>query len=372
LLLESNAKSLAKHASQSLIAELEDAFNKGSPEKRIEALRRITDLFVGDADHLDDAQIAVFDDVLCHLIQRIETKAMADLSLRLAALANAPREVIRKLARHDEILVAEPVLSQSPQLTDEDLIEIAGAKSQQHLFAIAGRSALPEVVTDVLVSRGHRQVHERLAGNRGARFSPSGFDSLLKSAEGNDVLAVQMALRIDLPMPLLRRLLSKATETVRERLLAVAPAEVLPSIQQSLSKIANELRHEIAAPRDFSAALKTVEAMRAKGTLNEAALSSFAKAAQYEETVAALAALCSTSVDLIAPIMRSVRNDGLLVACKAVGLRWSTVRTILLGRVAGHAITEPALEDAKEQYLQLSKATAERTLRFWKVRVAAS
>ena len=185
---ESDAKSLAKRASQSLIAELEDAFHEGSQQRRIDALRRITDLLVGGADQLDDAQIAVFDDVLCHLIQRIETRALADLSLRLTALVHAPREVIRKLARHDEILVAEPVLSQSPQLTDEDLIEIAGDKSQQHLFAIAGRSALPAAVTDVLISRGHRQVRERLAHNSGAQFSAFGFDSLLKSAEGNETL----------------------------------------------------------------------------------------------------------------------------------------------------------------------------------------
>ncbi|HTP92554.1 MAG TPA: hypothetical protein VMJ52_12510, partial [Xanthobacteraceae bacterium] len=62
---------------QSLIAELEDAIQSGSKDKRIDALRRITDLFVADADRLNDQQIDVFDDVLGHLIKRIEARALA-------------------------------------------------------------------------------------------------------------------------------------------------------------------------------------------------------------------------------------------------------------------------------------------------------
>ena len=54
-------------AQQSLIVELEDAIKSGSSEKRVETLRRVTDLFLNDADRLNEAQIGLFDDVLCHL-----------------------------------------------------------------------------------------------------------------------------------------------------------------------------------------------------------------------------------------------------------------------------------------------------------------
>jgi hypothetical protein len=64
---------------QSLIAELESAIDSGSKDKRVDALRRITDLFVADADRLNDQQIDVFDDVLNHLIKRIEGRALAEL-----------------------------------------------------------------------------------------------------------------------------------------------------------------------------------------------------------------------------------------------------------------------------------------------------
>jgi len=82
-------------ADRSLIAELEDAIQSGSKDKRLETLRRITDLFVADADRFTNQQIDVFDDVLGHLIKRIEGKALAELSQRLGPINNAPTEVVR-------------------------------------------------------------------------------------------------------------------------------------------------------------------------------------------------------------------------------------------------------------------------------------
>ena len=69
---------VAVSVGQSLIIELEEAIQSGSKDKRIDALRRITDLFVADADRLTDQQIGVFDDILGHLIKRIESRALAD------------------------------------------------------------------------------------------------------------------------------------------------------------------------------------------------------------------------------------------------------------------------------------------------------
>ena len=163
-------------AGQSLIADLEDAIQSGSKDKRVETLRRITDLFVADADRLSDQQIDVFDDVLGHLIKRIEAKALAELSRRLGPINNAPIEVVRRLARDDNITVAEPILTTSLRLSDGDLIDIASSKTQAHLLAISARQRIGASVTDVLLQRGDREVLHKLAGNSGADFSVIGFE----------------------------------------------------------------------------------------------------------------------------------------------------------------------------------------------------
>ena len=151
-----------------LISELEDAVRRGSQEKRVETLKRVTDLFLGGHEQLTELQIQVFDDVLGHLITRIESKALIELSERLAPINNAPTKVVHTLARDDEIAIAGPVLSMSDRLTTPDLIEIATVKSQSHLLAISERRSLSEALTDTLIERGDRQVISRLAENSGA------------------------------------------------------------------------------------------------------------------------------------------------------------------------------------------------------------
>ena len=209
-------------ASIALINELEDALHSSSSEKRLATLRRVTDLFLNEADRLNEEQIAVFDDVLVHLVQRIELKARVELSNVLAPLHNAPIEAVRRLANDDEVDVASPVLTKSSRLSENDLVEIAKNKSQGHLRAISGRAALSEIVTDVLIERGDREVVHTLAANSGARFSELGYNSIAHKAAHDGPLAEKFAVRVDVPLPLLRKLLSRATDVVRDRLLDFA------------------------------------------------------------------------------------------------------------------------------------------------------
>jgi len=355
----------------SLLTELEETLKGGSSEKRVETLRRVTDLFLNEADRLNDQQIGVFDDVLSHLIQRIETRALVQLSTTLAPVGNAPIEVINRLARHSEITVAGPVLSTSSRLSENDLVEIAKSHSQGHLLAIAGRASLTEVVTDVLAERGDRQVAHKLAKNSGARFSDAGFATLVRKSETDESLAEQLALRLDIPLQLLRQLLLRATDVVRSRLLAAASPENREQIQQALASIATEIGLKASAPRDYTIAEGLVQKLNRQGKLNEAVLAGFAQERQYEEMVATLALFCGAPVETIERLIKNVRNDGVILACKAAKLTWPTVVAIMKARHAYHSISEDELTIAKESFLELSQASAQRTLRFMQVQQAA-
>jgi uncharacterized protein (DUF2336 family) len=358
--------------SNSLIIELEEAVQSRSADKRIETLRRITDLFLVEADRLNDEQISVFDDVLGKLIHRIETKAVAELSSRLAPIHTAPIDVIRRLAHHDEITVAGPVLRQSPRLTARDLIEVAKTKGQGHLLAISARSQLEETVTDVLLTRGNPEVASRLAANAGARFSETGFETLVKAGGDDPTLAERVGLRLDLPLRLLRELLLKATEAVRSRLLFLATPENQDEIRRVLGTICSEVSHEVTAPRDFNKAIELALSMQQKNQLNEAALLEFANSQRYEEMVATLALLSTAPIDIIKPVMKATTHEGLLIPCKAADLKWLTVKAILKNRFAHHSISEQELAHCQSTFIALSKATAQRILRFWMVRNIAA
>ena len=355
----------------SLIAELEVAVKNGSPEKRVDTLRRVTSLFLEGSDRLSEQQIGVFDDVLVHLIQRIESKALVELSKNLAPVNNAPIEVIRSLSRNDEIAIAGPVLTQSNRLSDSDLVDIAKHKSQSHLLAISGRASLSEAVTDVLVDRGNVAVHHTLARNAGAVFSEAGFAALVKKSHSDEKLAERLGLRLDIPLELLRQLLARASDLVRSRLLASASPENREKIQSAIASIANEIGREAAAPRDFVRADNVVLELNRRGKLNEPVLVEFITERKYEEMTATLALLCGAKSNLIELLLKSVRHEGLVIACKAAKLNWPTVSLILKSRFNQHSVSEQELLEAKDSFLELSQAAAQRTMRFMQVQNVA-
>src|SRR6202048_1834322 len=122
------ARTIVQQSDHSIIADLEDALSSGSSQKRVATLRQVTDLFLNDGERLSDDQVRVFDDVLCLLIARVESRARAELSARLAPIDYAPLGVIQYLARDNEIAVAGSVLTKSNRLRISDLVEIARTK----------------------------------------------------------------------------------------------------------------------------------------------------------------------------------------------------------------------------------------------------
>ena len=266
-------------ASASPIPELENVIQAGSPQQRAEALKRITAFFLSGASRFNEDHVRLFDDVFGRLIAEIESKARAELAHHLAPVANAPVEVVRRLAKDDDIAVAGPLLSQSRRLAETDLVDIARTKSQAHLLAISGRAGIAEPVTEVLVRRGDREVVRTVAENRQARLSEDSFSALVDRAEKDGVLAEKVGLRPDIPPRLFRDLLLKATEVVQQRLFASARPETQAEIRRVLAKVSDEVG-AYAAPRDYSQAQRTIAELRREGKLDEAALVDFAKGRQ--------------------------------------------------------------------------------------------
>ena len=357
-------------ARTSLIADLEIAIQSGSKSERIETLRRITDLFLTTQDRLNAEQIDVFDEVIGHLVRRMETHALAELSERLSPIENAPVGVVQRLARDDEIAVAGPVLINSARLSNSDLVEIASTKGQGHLLAISGRRELAETVTDVLIERGDLQVHRKLASSADARFTEGGMSNLVKSAENDDTLTEKLGLRIDLPLHLLRQLLEKAREIVRERLLRLAPPDHRDEIRQVLLSIDGKILDDVQAVPNFDLARRIVHKMHVDGELDEIALLQFVKGARYAEAIMALAQLCATPHDIIEKIVQSDRREAIIIPCRAASLSWTAVRAILQ-YISRTPISPDELENLKADYARLSPMTAQRVLRFWCVQKAA-
>src|SRR5882757_8656231 len=355
---------MVQQPAHSIIAELEDAVRDGTSAKRVKTLRRVTDLFLNDGERLSDEQVKVFDDVLCLLIARVETRAKAELSKRLAPVDYAPFEVIQHLASDDEIAVAGEVLTHSSRVSTDTLVEIASTKGQDHLLAISGRANLPEAVTDVIIDRGEKRVIRKLANNASAQFSEAGYSGIIARAEGDDELIEILGLRIDLPVRFLRDLLLRAREAVRARLLAIAP----PALQEEIRRVLNNIAREDGAPSSsFGVAEELVRLMKELNELDDAAVYKFAEERKFDEVAASLAILNEVPTEMMVRLLCGIRSDLILIPCRSARLNWPSVETILRNRPMPLPIDEDTMALAEKDFRKLSMETAQRTVRFWQL-----
>ena len=354
---------MAAVASDELVAEIEAAARSGSPERRARMLQQVADLFVSGASRLQPQQVAVFDDVLVRLMDRIDARALCRISTALAELAAAPQETVRRLARHEDGTVATPVLSKSSSLSDADLQQIACTRGQQHLLAMAVRPSLNEVLAELILKRASKETARMLAKNAGARFSPKGYAALLALAERDDNVAESLGLRPDLPEAMLGELLAITTDIVRARLLKAASPERRDRIKAAIDGMVAPSAAQAARPADYSEALAMVDTLNRVGKLNDSTVNAFAIRRDYANLVAALSVLSGARIEAIEPLLEEGSGEGLIIACRACRLNWQTTLAVIKSRPAPQ-LSKEQLELGRTLFETLYVSAAQYTMRF--------
>jgi len=347
----------------SIAREIESALHDAAADRRVDVLRRVTDLFITDAEKFSADQTALFDGVLSQLVNHIEKRAAVELSRRLAPVANAPGQTVRHLAGHDDIGVSGPILEKSERLSDDDLVAIAKTKSQAHLAKIANRARLNESVTDVLVDHGDAEVANTLATNTGARFSNIGMAKLVMRADGDDQLTESIGRRADVPPHVYRQLLTQATEAVRSKLLAAAPPENRDTIKSLMAELTAQVAPKASAAHHYAAAHRAMQPFAQDTELTKRKILEFANLKRVPEVAVGLATLSGVPVEQIDALLSTANGFGLIVLCKSLALDWQDAYVVLnTGRAASQAM------QLREQYAALTVPSAQRVLRFWQGR----
>ena len=349
-----------------LLAELERAISQGSERARIAALSYATDLLI--AGRYREQETWLFGEVVGLIAAEIETGARAQLAQRLAPLPNIPGNIVRNLAFDDAIEVAGPVLRHSDQLGTNELVENARTKSQAHLLAISQRRSLHEDVTDVLVSRGDREVVRSVVKNAGARFSDSGFWRLVQRSENDIVLTLEVGGRRDIPRHLFQKLIAKASEEVRVKLAAINPG-VAPEIESTVVQVTGAMHARFGpGSKSYFEAKRQVGQMYRAGEVTERAICEFARQNRFEEVVVAFSLVCDLPVDLVERALLDDEGEMIMIIAKIANFSWNATRVLL---VACHGMhPEQDMEHALRSFSQLSVNTARQVAAFYRARSA--
>ena len=344
--------------------------NERDNEKRLKLLRAVTDLFFVRSGQYSATEKELFDDVLSKLAREAEKHIRQELSSRMASNAEAPRNLVRQLAG-DEVEVATPVLTHSPILTDDDLVEIARENGQGHMLAISRRERLSENVTDVLVERGDQHVARSVASNKGAAFSQNGYQTLVSRAAEDEELQSNLSERVDLPQDIMADLLRTATAKVREKLMARGEHLDADLIDAALSAATDAVEGEMSAPEiDLRPAMRFVARLVQENTLTEDILKNLAEEKAFPETICALSALAQIDIDNAKNFLLNPTGEALLLVAKSKNFKPATVAA-LLAVAPGRKLTERKTVDILYQYQNLSVPMAQRIVRFWRVRANA-
>jgi uncharacterized protein (DUF2336 family) len=354
---------------KTLVDELEESTAYKDISKRADVLKRVTDLFLVNSEQLSDEHLALFDEVMIKLVAEVDVAARAAFGERVADMQLVPAGLLRQLASDDAIEVAGPVLRRSGAIPEEVLVDSAKTKGQDHLLAISERPSLSERVTDVLVERGDERVALSVAGNPGAKFSETGFSTLVSRTETDDELAVRLWSRADVPRTSLIQLFEIASESVRREFEARngdRAVEIRDVVLRARAKLEAESRR---GSKEYQATLAQIRSLRESGELSTGKLASFASSRRVDETALTLAYLCDLPIEVVERAMQHDKPDQILVLAKSLDIRWEAARAILSlpGGCLGHAAEEDCAA-ARASFEKLQVATARRALAYYRLR----
>jgi uncharacterized protein (DUF2336 family) len=354
---------------QSLIDELEAVIGQRSIGSRVDILQRVTDLFVTGSNRFNGEQRALFDDVMCRLVDEIEHTARVAFGERLATVSNAPPKVSCALALDDSIEVAGSLLVHSDQLDDETLATVARTKSQEHLLAISQRKLVSKDITDILVERGNQQVVINTVANVGAQFSEYGYSKLVVRSENNDKLALTVLSRSEIPREWLLTVFTIASEAVQLEF-EIANRRKAALLRSMVKQASDQIQQQAReCSPNYAAMLAYIQSLRKAGLLTEDQLQKFADAKEFDKTAIALSLLSNLPIGAIERAMVHDHSDQMLVVAKFIDLSWETTKAILL--IAPKSISTRKLKGYHADFEKLKPETARTAIQFYRLQERA-
>lgn len=336
-----------------------------SPERRRELMREATDVFFAPTRPPAEV-LALFDAALDRMTDQLEVELRADLARRLAPMTDAPRRLLSRLMGDPEGWVAEPILEGSRQLTETDLLGVVRAGGQTHLRAVSRRDDLTETVSDVIVDRGDDETLGVLVGNAAAPLSRAASEKVVDRAKANPALHAAVVNRESLPPDLLNEMYHVVEHRLRERIQArnalLDPATLDALIASAGTRMAVR---DGALPADHAEASAYVSRLSAGGPISGQTLMGFARAGERTRFMAALAQEAQVDFGVVRRAMDRRDADAFTLLCKAAGYSEDLFRDLVLQLRPGGEVPSKLLID---RFAALPRETAQRTVRFWKVR----
>jgi uncharacterized protein (DUF2336 family) len=359
-------------AATSHLQELIDLAKEPSSDKRRELLRKLTDVFLDAAPDYSAAERDHFGAILSRVAADMDVAVRRQLAKQFANVPSAPHGLIQRLAHDEEFSVAKDVLLKSTVLSDDDLIAVARSQAQDKLELIAARHSVSPVVSQALVDHGDDEVVVKLVANSGARMSRATFQRVVERSETSETLQAPLVARADLPPDMLQDMFSFVSGELRakvtEKLDSLPPEVIEKAFADAAKEFAGEVRQVKDADRK---AMVFVADMARRNLLNESLLHQLLRNNQVVEFIHAFARLAEIDVKTARRIIESCNAEGVAIVCRATRFDRSTFAAIAFF-LDKNPRARKETQDMLGLYDKLAPESAQRVMRFWRVRREAA
>ena len=349
---------------------LVDLAKEKSSEKRRKLLREVTDLFLENPEIYSAGELASFDDTLCSITDEVNVEERVELAARMSDNHHAPRKLIGKLA-HDVISVAEPVLEHSPALTDEDLLSVINRTGQQHMRSITKRRSISAKISDAIVENGDDPVVADLLRNEGAETTRQTLEKVVVRAVSSKILQEPAVMRKDMPLDLLSDMFFSVDQSCKQTILDKTGAATNEEIEELEKQWSTGQGNQPAPSHALSQAQNFILEKEKSGELTEHFLTDLLEQGRHKEFLHGFACIAELDISAAKRIVSDPPFESLAVACKACGFERSTYSTIVLLLDDGKRLATDEMLMLLDLYDELEGETANRTMRFWRIRKAA-
>lgn len=246
-------------------------------------------------DRLRDSAMAT----LMGLVNDEAVRVRAAIADVVKTMPKAPRDLVLRLAHDRAISVAEPVITLSPLLSCEDLLELIAA-SPATATAVARRPGLAERVSDTIANGDDPAAIRALLSNRHAAIREATLDQLISRA----------AAHVDWHQPLVRqpRLSARASRALSEMVTAQLlgelmqrtdlPADLAAELQERLN-VPAEPPPAKGKPPTIAEAMQIAQDMAAAKSLDEDSLILAARRGEARLCTAILAVAAEVEASVV-------------------------------------------------------------------------
>lgn len=354
-----------------MLTDMVDLAREKSSEKRRELMGRVADHFVEGSNDYSNQELKLFSQIISKLLEEMDTQSRFELSQKISKNANTPHDITLKLA-NEEIEIARPMLENSPNLTSEDLLSLVAAKDMKHRLAISHRSDLNEQITDKLIQHGECEILQSISGNKKARISDWGFGALAQYAPGDELIQNNLADRNDMSITAAKKVLPLLAPDAQQKLLGLIrddEGELMNLVTQavrdtSLKNIENKINRINA--------IKLLAEMHAGERTLDAVITLLAKQDRPMDCAMILSQLSQIPEIQVAGSLLRINGDAIALLCKALEISKQSFYDLSVMRYKRLSLPLRKAEQYAQDYESIDVATAQRVLRFVKVRNTVS